>query len=326
MSKIALITGISGQDGSYLAELLLNKGYDVHGIVRRVALEDETHRLWRIRKIIDNLTLHAASLESYASLVKIMQKIKPDEVYHLAAQSYVGYSFEDEFSTLNTNINGTHYVLSALKEFEQNVKYYFAASSEMFGKVKEVPQNELTPFYPRSPYGISKVTGFELTRNYREAYNLHASSGILFNHESPRRGFEFVTRKISFAVARIKNGMQKNIKLGNILSKRDWGFAKDYVEAMWLMLQKEKPGDYVIGTGQEHSVEEFANLAFSHVGLNYKDYIVTDKKLLRPSEVDSLIADSSKARKELGWKPTVNFNDLVKMMVESDLEYIKNNL
>tara|TARA_B100000700_G_C14912932_1_gene793189 strand:+ start:176 stop:1096 length:921 start_codon:yes stop_codon:yes gene_type:complete len=306
--------------------LLLNKGYDVHGIVRRVALEDETHRLWRIRKIIDNLTLHAASLESYASLVKIMQKIKPDEVYHLAAQSYVGYSFEDEFSTLNTNINGTHYVLSALKEFEQNVKYYFAASSEMFGKVKEVPQNELTPFYPRSPYGISKVTGFELTRNYREAYNLHASSGILFNHESPRRGFEFVTRKISFAVARIKNGMQKNIKLGNILSKRDWGFAKDYVEAMWLMLQKEKPGDYVIGTGQEHSVEEFANLAFSHVGLNYKDYIVTDKKLLRPSEVDSLIADSSKARKELGWKPTVNFNDLVKMMVESDLEYIKNNL
>ncbi|PPR44407.1 MAG: GDP-mannose 4,6-dehydratase [Alphaproteobacteria bacterium MarineAlpha5_Bin11] len=306
--------------------MLLNKGYDVHGIVRRVALEDETHRLWRIRKIIDNLTLHAASLESYASLVKIMQKIKPDEVYHLAAQSYVGYSFEDEFSTLNTNINGTHYVLSALKEFEQNVKYYFAASSEMFGKVKEVPQNELTPFYPRSPYGISKVTGFELTRNYREAYNLHASSGILFNHESPRRGFEFVTRKISFAVARIKNGMQKNIKLGNILSKRDWGFAKDYVEAMWLMLQKEKPGDYVIGTGQEHSVEEFANLAFSHVGLNYKDYIVTDKKLLRPSEVDSLIADSSKARKELGWKPTVNFNDLVKMMVESDLEYIKNNL
>ena len=192
--------------------MLLNKGYDVHGIVRRVALEDETHRLWRIRKIIDNLTLHAASLESYASLVKIMQKIKPDEVYHLAAQSYVGYSFEDEFSTLNTNINGTHYVLSALKEFEQNVKYYFAASSEMFGKVKEVPQNELTPFYPRSPYGISKVTGFELTRNYREAYNLHASSGILFNHESPRRGFEFVTRKISFAVARIKNGMQKNIK------------------------------------------------------------------------------------------------------------------
>ena len=271
MAKIALITGITGQDGSYLAELLLSKGYKVHGIVRRVALEDEIHRLWRIRKILNDITLHAASLESYASIFKILQKIKPDEVYHLAAQSYVAYSFEDEFSTFNTNINGTHYILSAVKECGANLKFYFAGSSEMFGKVQNTPQDEKTPFHPRSAYGISKVTGFHLTRNYREAYKLHASNGILFNHESPRRGFEFVTRKISHGAARIKKGLQKKLKLGNMSAKRDWGHAKDHVNAMWLMVQQDTPGDYVIGTGVENSVETFAKKAFDHVGLNYKD-------------------------------------------------------
>ena len=323
MAKVALITGITGQDGSYLAELLLNKGYNVHGIVRRVALEDETHRLWRIRHILKDINLHAGSLESYASLFNIILKIKPDEVYHLAAQSYVGYSFEDEFSTLNININGTHYLLSAVKEFvTSKVRFYFAASSEMFGKVKEIPQNENTSFSPRSSYGISKTTGYYLTKNYREAYNLHASNGILFNHESPRRGFEFVTRKISFAAARIKKGLQKELKLGNIKSKRDWGHAKDYVEAMWLILQQKNPGDYVIGTGEEHSVEEFAEKAFKHVGLNYKDYIVIDKNLVRPSEVDTLLADYSKAKKILKWEPKTSFDDLVKNMVENDLKQI----
>ena len=325
MSKVALITGITGQDGSYLAEFLLAKGYKVHGIVRRVALEDETHRLWRIRKILNRVVLHAGSLESYASLFNIILKIKPDEVYHLAAQSYVGYSFEDEFSTFNMNINGTHYILSAVKEFAAaKVRFYFAASSEMFGKVKEIPQNENTPFHPRSAYGISKATGYHLVRNYREAYQLHASSGILFNHESPRRGFEFVTRKISYGVARIKKGLQKKLKLGNINAKRDWGHAQDYVKAMWLMLQQNKPDDYVVGTGKEHSVKDFAEKAFKHVGLNYKDYIIIDNKLIRPSEVDSLRANYSKAKKKLKWEPKVSFNNLVIDMVESDLKFITN--
>ena len=321
MAKVALITGISGQDGSYLAELLLKKGYQVHGIIRRVALEDETHRLWRIRKILNDVTLHAGSLESYASLFNIILKIKPNEVYHLAAQSYVGYSFEDEFSTLNININGTHYLLSAVKEFvDTNVKFYFAGSSEMFGKVKTIPQNEDTPFNPRSSYGISKVTGYHLVKNYREAYKLHASNGILFNHESPRRGFEFVTRKISHAAARIKKGSKEKLKLGNINAKRDWGHAKDYVEAMWLMLQKDNPEDYVIGTGKEHSVEDFAKKAFAHVGLNYKDHIVIDKNLIRPADVDILLADYTKAKKNLNWEPKISFDDLVITMVENDLE------
>ena len=323
MKKVALITGITGQDGSYLSELLLSKGYEVHGIVRRVALEDETHRLWRIRKIIKDINLHAGSLESYASLFNIILKIKPTEVYHLAAQSYVGYSFEDEFSTLNININGTHYLLSATKEFaDSKIKFYFAASSEMFGRVNTASQNEDTVFNPRSSYGISKVTGFYLTKNYREAYKLHASSGILFNHESPRRGFEFVTRKISHAVARIKKGSKDKLKLGNLKAKRDWGHAEDYVEAMWLMLQKDSPDDYVIGTGEEHSVEEFAEKAFSHVGLNYKDHIVIDQKLMRPAEVDTLLADYSRAKKNLKWKPKISFDDLVINMVEQDLENI----
>ena len=323
MARVALITGITGQDGSYLTDLLLSKGYEVHGIVRRVALEDRIHRLYRIRNVLDKITLHAGSLESYASLFNIILKIKPDEVYHLAAQSYVTYSFEDEFSTLNTNINGTHYLLSAVKEFAANkVKVYFAGSSEMFGKVGEIPQTENTYFHPRSAYGISKVTGYHLTRNYREAYKLHASNGILFNHESPRRGFEFVSRKISCAVARIKKGLQKKLILGNINAKRDWGHAKDYVEAMWLMLQQKNPGDYVIGTGKEHSVEDFAKKAFNHVGLNYKDYVVIDKNLMRPAEVDTLLADYSKAKKFLKWEPKISFDDLVKEMVESDLKYI----
>ena len=322
MKKVALITGITGQDGSYLAELLLKKGYKVHGIVRRAALEFETHRLWRLRKIKKDLYLHSASLESYASLFKVVEKVNPDEIYHLASQSYVANSFEDEFSTFNTNINGTHHVISAVKELKKKIKFYFAASSEMFGKVARTPQNEKTLFHPRSTYGISKVAGFHLTRNYREAYNMHASSGILFNHESPRRGFEFVTRKISFSVARIKKGLQKKLKLGNLNAKRDWGHAADYVKAMWLMLQQKNPDDYVVGTGIEYSVEDFAKRAFKYVGLNYKDYVEVDKNLIRPSEVSTLLADYSKAKKKLKWKPKITFNNLVEEMVEADLENV----
>jgi len=323
MTKKALITGITGQDGSYLAEFLISKKYKVHGIIRRVALEDETHRMWRIRKITNKINLHPASLESYASIVKIIQKIKPNEIYHLGAQSFVDYSFKDEFSTLNTNINGTHYLLSALKDFSPKTKFYFAGSSEMFGKVKETPQRENTPFHPRSAYGISKVTGHDLTRNYREAYGLFCCTGILFNHESPRRGFEFVTRKISHSVARIKLGLQRDLKLGNIDAVRDWGHAKDYVEAMWLMLQQKKPDDYVIGTGKQYSVKEFAKIAFSIAGLDYKKYTKIDKRLFRPSEVVSLLANPSKAKKILKWKPRISFKELVKEMVESDIKFVK---
>ena len=323
MRKVALISGITGQDGSYLSEFLLKKKYKVHGIIRRVALEDRTHRLWRLKGILKKINLHAASLESYASIVKIIQRIKPNEIYHLGAQSYVDYSFQDEFSTLNTNINGTHYFLSAVKDFSPKTKFYFAGSSEMFGKVRTIPQNEKTPFYPRSAYGISKVTGHDLTRNYREAYNLFCCTGILFNHESPRRGFEFVTRKISHGVATIKLGLQRKIVLGNLDAKRDWGHAKDYIEAMWLMLQRKKPDDFVIATGKQHSVREFAKLAFSVVGLNYKDYIVTDKILFRPAEVHSLLGSYSKAKKLLKWKPKISFKNLVKDMVESDIEFVK---
>ena len=323
--KKALITGITGQDGSYLSELLLKKNYKVYGIVRRVALEDETHRLWRIKHLLNKIEIKSASLESYASIVKIIQQVRPDEIYHLGAQSFVAYSFEDEFSTLNTNINGTHYILSAIKDFSPKTKFYFAGSSEMFGKVRNSPQNELTPFYPRSSYGISKVAGFDLTRNYREAYNIFACSGILFNHESPRRGFEFVTRKISFAVAKIKLGLQKKLFLGNISSKRDWGHANDYIKAMWLMLQNKSPKDYVVGTGETYSVKEFVKIAFEHVNLNYKDYLKIDKELFRPAEVDLLKADFSKAKKELKWKPEISFKKLVTNMVDSDLKFIKEN-
>ena len=323
MNKIALITGITGQDGSYLAEFLLKKGYSVHGIVRRVASEDKLHRFWRLKNFIDKLNIHAGSLESYASIINIITKIKPHEIYHLGAQSYIDYAFKDEFSTINTNINGTHFLLSAIKEFSPKTKFYFAASSEMYGKVLEIPQNEKTPFYPRSVYGISKVAGFDLTRNYREAYNLFCCSGILFNHESPRRGFEFVTRKITHSVARIKFGLQKDLKLGNLEAKRDWGHAKDYVEAMWLMLNKKKPNDFVISTGKHYTVRDFAKYAFSLVDLDYKKYVKIEKKLYRPSEVESLLGNCKKAKKELNWKPKYDFKKLVEDMVRADLEFVE---
>ena len=323
MAKKALITGITGQDGSYLAEFLLAKGYEVHGIVRRVALEDPEHRLWRIKHILDKLVLHSASLESYASIFNVVEKVRPSECYHLAAQSFVSYSFEDEFSTINANINGTHFVLSAIKQQAPHCKFYFAASSEMFGMVKQDPQNESTPFHPRSPYGISKVAGFDLTRNYREAYGLFALSGILFNHESSRRGFEFVTRKISNAVAEIKLGLSKELRLGNLDAKRDWGFAGDYVAAMFLMLQQDNPEDYVIATGETHSVKEFAEEAFKCAGLKWQEYVVMDKNFFRPAEVNVLRGDYSKAKNKLGWEPRVKFEELVRMMVEADLERLK---
>jgi len=317
--KRVLITGITGQDGSYLAEFLLEKGYEIHCIVRRVAFEAPTRRLWRVNHLLDKITLHAASLESYASLFNVVEKVKPDECYHLASQSFVSYSFEDAFSTINTNINGTLYILSALKERAPECKFYFAASSEMFGKVKETPQNEDTPFHPRSPYGISKVAGFDLTRNYRESYNMFACNGILFNHESPRRGFEFVTRKITSTIARIKAGKEKQLRLGNLEAKRDWGFAGDYVRAMWLMLQQDQPDDYVIATNETHSVKEFVQIAFEYAGLDWEKYVVIDERFYRPAEVKLLMGDYSKGKEKLKWEPTVNFEELVTMMVASDL-------
>ena len=323
MKKTALITGITGQDGSYLTELLLKKKYRVHGLVRRVALEDKNHRYWRLRHVLKKITLHSASLESYASIVKLIQKIKPDEVYHLGAQSYIDYAFKDEFSTINTNINGTHYILSSIRDFSPKSKFYFAASSEMYGKVLQTPQTEKTPFYPRSTYGISKVAGFDLTRNYREAYGLFCVNGILFNHESPRRGFEFVTRKISHAVARIKFGIQTDLKLGNIKAKRDWGHAKDYVKAMWLMLQQKKPDDFVISTGKQYSVEQFTKLAFEYANMDYRKYLKIDKKLNRPADVQTLVGNSSKAKKILKWKNEYSFKDLVKDMVDADLKFVE---
>jgi GDPmannose 4,6-dehydratase len=318
MSRRALITGITGQDGSYLAELLLSKGYEVHGIVRRVALEDAEHRLNRLQTVRSNLHLHAASLESYASLHQVIQKCQPDECYHLAARSFVSYMFDDEFSTLQTNINGTHYILAVLKNLVPECRFYFAASSEMFGRAEEVPQSERTAFHPRSAYGISKVAGFHLTRNYREAYQMHASGGIMFNHESSRRGFEFVTRKITSAAARILAGKSSELRLGNLDAKRDWGHAREYVGAMWQMLQQSSPDDYVLATGETHSVREFAELAFGIVGLDYQKYVVIDEQLYRPSEVNILVGDSSKARRALGWTHKVGFADLVREMVVND--------
>jgi GDPmannose 4,6-dehydratase len=320
----ALITGITGQDGSYLAELLLSKNYEVHGIVRRVAIEDPEHRFWRIRHIRDRVILHAASLESFASIFNVVDKVKPDECYHLSAQSFVSYSFEDEFSTINTNINGTHYVLTALKERSPKCKFYFAGSSEMFGNPRETPQNENTPFHPRSSYGISKVAGFYLTQNYREAYGLYALSGILFNHESPRRGFEFVTRKITRGVAKIKLGLTNELRLGNLEAKRDWGFTGDYVKAMWLMLQQDRPEDFVIATGETHSIKELVELAFESVDLDWKRYVVIDETLFRPSEINELRGDFSKAKRMLGWEPTVTFQELIHTMINSDLRALQN--
>jgi GDPmannose 4,6-dehydratase len=321
--KKALITGITGQDGSYLAELLIEKGYEVHGIVRRVAIEDPEHRLWRIRNILNKINLHSGSLESFPSIYRVIETVRPDECYHLAAQSFVSYSFEDEFSTINTNINGTHYIMAAIRDRAPECRVYFAASSEMFGNARETPQNEDTNFYPRSAYGISKVAGYHITRNYREAYGLHASSGILFNHESPRRGFEFVTRKISSHVAKIKLGLEKKLKLGNLDAKRDWGHAREYVKGMWLMLQQDQADDYVLATGETHSIREFLDIAFSHAGLDYKDYVEIDPLLYRPSEIHLLQGDASKAKKALGWSYSLTFEDLVKEMVEEDIKLYK---
>ncbi len=322
-TKTALITGITGQDGSYLSELLLNKGYNVHGIVRRVAMEDPERRLWRIKHILDKVTLHSASLDSYASLFKVISEIMPDECYHLAAQSFVSYSFEDEFSTFGTNIDGTHFVLSSLKELAPESKFYFAASSEMFGNATESPQNENTPFNPRSIYGISKLAGYHLTKNYREAYNFFALSGILFNHESPRRGFEFVTRKITNSVAKIKLRLASELRIGNLDARRDWGYSKDYVEAMWLMLQQDEPEEFVIATGETHSVKELLEIAFSHVNLNWEDYVVVDQTFYRPAEIFELKGDASKALNKLGWKPTTYFEQIIEMMVDEDIKRLK---
>jgi len=318
-SRKALITGLTGQDGSYLAEHLLSLGYEVHGLVRRVALEDPQRRFNRIAHLLDKLVLHPASLESYPSIFNVISREQFDECYHLAAQSFVAESFADGFSTMNTNINGTHYVLAALRELQPQCRFYFAGSSEMFGKAREVPQNEDTPFHPRSPYGISKVAGFELTRNYREAYDMFCVNGILFNHESPRRGFEFVSRKITSGVARIRNGSDKELRLGNLEARRDWGHAKDYIRAMRAMLQQKDPEDFVVASGQSHTVREFCELAFAEVGLDYRDYVVTDERFYRPAEVDSLVGDATRAREVLNWRPEYNFEQLVKDMVNNDL-------
>ncbi len=315
----ALITGITGQDGSYLAELLLEKGYEVHGVVRRAAIEDPEHRMSRIKHLLSRLQIHSGSVESFSSIFNVVKDVQPEECYHLAAQSFVAYSFEDEFSTLMTNINGTHHILSAIRQLAPSCRFYFAASSEMFGNTPP-PQNEGSHFRPRSSYGISKLTGYHLVRNYRESYGLFAVNGILFNHESPRRGFEFVTRKITSHVARIKKGKAKELRLGNLGAKRDWGHAKDYVMAMWLMLQRPTPDDYVVGTGESHSVEEFAQVAFREAGLDHREFVIADPAYFRPGEIFDLVADSSKARKDLGWKNRYEFKDLVREMLQNDLE------
>jgi GDPmannose 4,6-dehydratase len=322
MSKRAFITGITGQDGSYLAEHLLSLGYEVHGLVRRVALEQPEQRLGRLLHLREQIHLHSASLESYASIFHAMSRVQFDECYHLAAQSFVAESFSDGFSTMATNINGTHYILAALRELQPKCRFYFAGSSEMFGKVHEVPQQETTQFHPRSPYGISKVAGFYLTMNHREAYGMYCCNGILFNHESPRRGFEFVTRKITHAVARIRFGLASELRLGNLDAKRDWGHAADYVRAMHLMLQQEMPDDYVVATGETHSVREFCEIAFSEAGLDYRDFVKIDEAFCRPAEVDLLVGDSTKARTGLGWQPRRDFVSLVKEMVRTDSELI----
>ncbi|MDD5368011.1 MAG: GDP-mannose 4,6-dehydratase [Anaerolineaceae bacterium] len=323
MAKKALITGISGQDGSYLAELLLSKGYEVHGLVLRNELEDPDRALFRLSGILGDLHLHPASIESYPSMFRVVEKIKPEECYHLAAQSFVSYSFDDEFSIFNTNVTGTHNILSVLKEVAPNCRFYFAGSSELFGRATESPQNENTAFHPRSAYGITKATGYYLTSNYRENYGMFACNGILYNHESPRRGYEFVTRKISYGAAQIKLGLAKTISLGNLDAVRDWGFAGDYVKAMWLILQQEQPGDYVIATGEIHSVRDFCDVAFSCLGLDYRDHVNVDQKFFRPAEAIPLMGDPSKARNKLNWQPSVDFRELVEMMVMADFGNLK---
>jgi GDPmannose 4,6-dehydratase len=313
---VALITGITGQDGSYLAELLLAKGYAVHGVVRRSSSEN----FERIAHLAGRVELHHADLLDQSSLQAVMARVRPSEVYNLAAQSFVPTSWSQPTLTGEFTALGVTRMLEALKLVDTNIRFYQASSSEMFGKVRETPQNELTPFYPRSPYGVAKVFGHHITVNYRESFGLHAVSGILFNHESPRRGREFVTRKISEAVARIKLGLQRELALGNLDARRDWGFAPEYVDAMWRMLQQSEPEDFVIGTGQAHSPREFVDIAFAHVGLDPADFVRVDAQFLRPAEVDLLLADPRKAHQALGWKAQTPFADLVKIMVDADME------
>jgi GDPmannose 4,6-dehydratase len=319
VKRKALISGITGQDGSYLAEHLLGLGFEVHGLVRRVALEQPDERLRRLSSVLDRVILHPCSIESYASVFSVLTRERFDHCYHLAAQSFVAESFIDGFSTMATNTTGTHHLLAALRELQPSCRFYFAGTSEMFGKVREVPQRETTPFHPRSPYGISKVTGHYLTMNYREAYDMFCVSGILFNHESPRRGAEFVTRKITRQVAKIKLGMADELRLGNLDAKRDWGHAEDYVRAMHMMLDHDTPDDYVIATGQTHSVREFCELAFAEADLDYRRYVKQDQQFYRPAEVDALVGDSSKARRVLGWAPRHTFPELIREMVQHDL-------
>jgi GDPmannose 4,6-dehydratase len=314
----ALITGITGQDGSYLAELLLGKGYQVVGMARR----SSTETFERIEHIQDDIIITQGDLHDQSSMVALIEEYKPDEVYNLAAQSFVPTSWSQPLLTAEATGLGVTRILEAIRQVNPEIKFYQASSSEMFGKVMEVPQSESTPFYPRSPYGVAKVYGHWITVNYRESFGIFAASGILFNHESPRRGLEFVTRKISSGVAKIKLGLAKELRLGNLESQRDWGFAGDYVEAMWMMLQHTHADNFVISTGETHAIREFCELAFGCVGLNYRDYVVQDQRFYRPAEVDLLIGDPSKARKELGWKPKVNFKELVEMMVASDLQHL----
>jgi GDPmannose 4,6-dehydratase len=316
MSKRAVITGITGQDGSYLAELLLEKGYEVVGVVRRLSAPN----VWRIEHLLDRITLKTADLLDQLSLIRVIQDVRPQELYNLAAMSFVPASWDQPMLTGEFNAQGVTRVLEAVRTVDPAIRLYQASSSEMFGKVREVPQTELTPFHPRSPYGVSKVFGHYITVNYRESYGLFACSGILFNHESPRRGLEFVTRKVSDGVARIKLGLIESLPLGNLDAHRDWGFAGDYVRAMWLMLQQDQPDDYVIATGVAHSVRDLVEIAFDHVGLDWRKHVTQDQSLIRPAEVDHLIGDASKARAKLGWTPTIDFKTLIEMMVDADLK------
>ena len=319
MAIRALITGITGQDGSYLADFLLGKGYDVYGLVRR----SSTLNFQRISHIQDQIHIIQGDLLDQNSLITAIADVQPDEVYNLAAQSFVPTSWNQPVLTGQATALGVMRLLEAVRRIKPDSRFYQASSSEMFGKVRESPQSEETPFYPRSPYGVAKVYGHFITVNYRESYNLYATSGILFNHESPRRGLEFVTRKISYAVAKIKLGMADRLQLGNMDAKRDWGYAGDYVAAMWKMLQQDEPSDFVVGTGVQHSVRDLVQLAFEHVGLDWRDYVEQDKSLLRPAEVDTLVANASKAREQLGWEPSLNFSELVTMMVDADLELLR---
>ncbi len=322
MTRKALVTGITGQDGAYLAEFLLDKGYEVHGMVRR----SSTENFERIDDLRDRLTLHHADLLDQLSIVTLLRKVRPHEVYNLAAQSFVPTSWLQPLLTGEFTALGVTRVLEAVRLVDPGIRFYQASSSEMFGKVRQEPQNEETPFWPRSPYGVAKVYGHWITVNYRESYNIFACSGILFNHESPRRGKEFVTRKITDSVARIKLGVQQKLKLGNLDAKRDWGFAGDYVKAIWLMLQQDEPDDYVVASGEQHSVRELVELAFGHVDLDWRDHVESDPDLFRPAEINTLRGDAAKARKVLGWKPEVTFPDLVRMMVDADLQRVRREL